>query len=233
MRRTVDSRGRPAALDACMTFTIAIVNYNARALLDRCLAALAAHPPQGGAEVVVVDNASEDGSVEMLREKHPQARLIASGENLGFAAGSNLALQGAHGDVLVLLNPDTEVRPGALETLAVFLGEHPQAGAVGPRLVGPGGELELSCHPLPGLRHVLMGQLGLPRLFPRSRLFGAHDMTWWSHDEPRRVGWVSGACLAIRREAWERVGPLDEGYFLYYEDADWCLRLAREGFECW
>lgn len=216
-----------------MSTTIAIVSYNTGVFLTRCLASIYANPPSGPFEVVVVDNASSDDSVDQVRAEFPEVRLIPSDRNLGFAGATNCALERAAGDVLVMLNPDTEVRPGALEQLAAFLRTRPEAGAAGPKLAGPTGKSELSCHPFPNLWQTLIGQLGLERLLPGSRLFGARDMTWWDHADPRRVGWVSAACLAVSRAAWEKVGPLDESYFMYSEDVDWCYRLAKAGLECW
>jgi hypothetical protein len=216
-----------------MNLSIAIVSYHTRDLLARCLASIQDAPPAGSYEIIVLDNASGDGTVEMLRAQDPDVRVIASDTNLGFAAGVNRALAQAQGETLVILNPDTEVRAGALDALAGFLRDHPEAGAVGPRLVGPAGELELSCHAFPSLGRALSGQLGLARLFPRSRLFGAYNMTWWDHAQARRVDWISGACLVVTRRAWDAVGPLDEGYFMYFEDVDWCRRLVPAGLQCW
>jgi GT2 family glycosyltransferase len=216
-----------------MDLSIGIVSYNCRDLLARCLESIRAHSGQLSVEVIVTDNASTDDTVAMVREHFPEVRLIASRENLGFAAGTNRALAAAAGDVLMMLNPDTEVRPGALEHLVHFLRERPEAGAVGPRMVGPDDRLQLTCHAFPTLWLTLVGQLGLHRAFRGSRVFGASDMTWWAHDQPRRVDWLSGACIATRRETWEHVGPLDEGYFMYFEDVDWCYRLSRAGYERW
>jgi GT2 family glycosyltransferase len=215
-----------------MDLSIIIVSYRTRDLLDRCLASLAA-VHTGDVETIVLDNDSQDGTVEMLAERYPQVQVIPESTNLGFAGGVNRGAAQARGEVLVILNPDTEVRAGALDGLAGFLREHPQVGAVGPRLVGPAGEVELSCHAFPSVARVLAGQLGLARLFARTRTFGAYNMTWWDHGQARRVDWVSGACLVVTRAAWQQVGPLDEDYFMYFEDADWCRRLAAVGLECW
>lgn len=216
-----------------MDLSICIVSYNCRELLANCLESIRAHSGRLSVEVIVTDNASTDGTVAMVRERFPEGRLIASRENLGFAAGTNRAMAAASGDVLMMLNPDTEVRPGALEHLVHFLRERSEAGAAGPRIMGADGRLQLTCHTFPTLWLTLVGQLGLHRAFPGSRALGAYDMTWWAHDRPRRVDWISGACIAVHREAWERVGPLDEGYFMYSEDVDWCYRLSKAGYERW
>jgi GT2 family glycosyltransferase len=133
----------------------------------------------------------------------------------------------------VLLNPDTEVREGALAHLGEFLTDRPEVGACGPAVRGPDGELQHTCHAFPRLWLTVVGQLGLHRAFPRSSVFGAYDMTWWHHAEPRPVDWLSGVCLATTRTVWDRVGPLDEGYFMYAEDVDWCYRLQQAGYGRW
>ncbi len=216
-----------------MDLSVCIVSYNCRDLLANCLRSVYAHHGASSLEVIVVDNASSDGTVEMLASEFPDVRLIASEENLGFARATNMAMAEARGDVLVMLNPDTEVRPGALGHLAGFLRQRPEAGAVGPRIEGPDGRLQYTCHVFPSVWLTLVAQLGLHRLLRSTRTFGAYDMSWWDHAQPRRVDWLSGACIATRREVWEQVGPLDEGYFMYSEDVDWCWRLSQAGWERW
>lgn len=184
-------------------------------------------------EIIVVDNASADGTVEMLGADFPEVRTVASEENLGFAGGTNLAVEQAAADTFVLLNPDTEVGPDSLERLARFVRERPEVGACGPAVRGPDGRLQHTCHAFPRPWLTFVAQLGLHRAFPRSRIFGAYDMTWWDHAEPRPVDWLSGVCIATTRAVWERVGPLDEGYFMYAEDVDWCHRLAQAGYDRW
>lgn len=216
-----------------MDLSICIVSYNCRELLRRCLRSIGEHRGSLDLEVIVVDNASSDGTVAMVAAEFPQVDVMASERNLGFAGGTNLGMAVARGEVLMMLNPDTEVTPGALGHLVRFLHGRRDAGAVGPRLEGPDGRLQHTCHPFPSLWLTLVAQLGLHRLLPGTHAFGAYDMTWWAHDEPRRVGWLSGACIALRREVWERLGGLDEGYFMYSEDVDWCYRLSRAGYERW
>ncbi|MFO8082444.1 MAG: glycosyltransferase family 2 protein [Armatimonadota bacterium] len=213
--------------------SVCIVSYNCRDLLAACLRSIEKQCGDLLVEVVVVDNASADGTVKMLQDEFPDVIAVASDENLGFAGGTNLAVEHASAETLVLLNPDTEVREGALERLAGFVQEHPEVGAAGPAVCGPDGRLQHTCHAFPGLWLSLIGQLGLHRAFPRSRVFGAYEMTWWDHAEPRRVDWLSGVCIATTRKVWERVGPLDEDYFMYAEDVDWCYRLKQAGYDRW
>jgi len=216
-----------------MDLSICIVSYNCRDLLVKCLRSIEEHSGGLEVEVVVVDNASADGTVEMLTDDFPAVRVIASEENLGFAGGTNLAVENASSDTLLLLNPDTEVRERALERLAGLVQRRPEVGACGPAVYRPDGRLQHTCHAFPKLWLSLIGQFGLHRAFPKSSVFGAYDMTWSDHDEPRPVEWLSGVCIATTRAVWDRVGPLDEGYFMYAEDIDWCYRLAQAGYDRW
>ncbi len=213
--------------------SICIVSYNCRDLLASCLRSIAETAVGLEVETIVVDNASADDTLEMLARDFPQVRVIASEENLGFAAGTNRAVEAASGEVLLLLNPDTEVRPGALRQLTEFVASHPEVGACGPAVYGPEGELQPTCRAFPRLWLTVIAQLGLHRLFRRSRTFGAYEMTWWDHADARAVDWLSGVCIATRRSVWERVGPLDASYFMYAEDLDWCYRLAQAALERW
>lgn len=180
-----------------------------------------------------MDNASADDTVAMLERDFPHVRTVASEENLGFAGGTNLAVEHASADTLLLLNPDTEVREGALERLVECVAEQPEIGAAGPAVHGPDGKLQRTCHAFPNLWLTLVAQLGLHRAFPHSRVFGAYDMTWWDHADARPVDWLSGVCIATTRRVWARVGPLDESYFMYAEDVDWCYRLKQHGYDRW
>ncbi len=206
-----------------------MVSYNCRDLLADCLRSIQDNHDGLELEIVVVDNASEDATVEMVNADFPSVRVIAQDENAGFAAGMNRAVEAARGDTLVLLNPDTKVRQGALKHMAQFIREHRDIGGCGPAVYGPQGELQQSCHVFPRLWLTFIAQLGLHRAFRGSRIFGAYDMTWWDHARPRPVDWLSGVCITTRRDVWERVGPLDEGYFMYAEDIDWCYRLEQAG----
>ena len=205
--------------------SILIVNWNTRELLRDCLAALYADPASGQWEVVVVDNASADGSVAMVREAFPQVQLLASQENLGFSRANNLALEKAGGEYLLLLNSDTRVELGALGELVDFMERQPRIGAAGPMLLNADGSLQLSCGIAPSLKTEFVHKLLLHRLFPFFKLAG------WDHGAPRSVGWVSGACLLIRRQALAEVGPLDPAIFMCCEDLEWCLRLHQRGWQ--
>ena len=210
-----------------------MVNWNTREDLGQALASMLNSGPGVSAEVVVLDNASEDGSVEMVRERFPSVRVLEGEENVGFARGYNRAARGTEGRHLLMLNPDTIVRPGALERLVAFMDAHPRAGAAGPRLLNSDGSLQYSCRRFPRPLAAIFRNTVLGRLAPGNRFTRDYLMRDWDHGEAREVDWISGAAMCIRREAWEEVGGFDEGYFMYEEDVDWCLRAHKAGWEIW
>lgn len=216
-------------MSRAVDLTIAIVNWNTGRFLGCCLDSISGQPSDLACEMVVVDNASSDGSTAAI-SAFPKVRLILNQENLGFARASNQALQEAHGRYFLLLNPDTEVRPGALEAMVTFMDEHPDAGALGCQLLNPNGTIQVSCGHFPNLANMALESLGLSRLYPKSKRVARFKMTYWSHDEEREVDQPSGACLMIRRAAWEQVGPLDERFFMYFEEVDLCYRLKKAGW---
>lgn len=211
----------PAATD----LTIVVVSYNTRELLRRCLRSLANFSCACTAEVVVVDNASVDGSVEMVREEFPLVRLMAQNRNLGYAAANNLVLAGLNSRYALVLNSDIEVRPGAVEALVSFMDAHPDAGMAGARLVLPGGAVQTTWAQGFTLGEFVRQQFYLDRLRPLE--------TWQpaAAAEPVEVLHLHGACLIVRCEALEQVGLLDEGYFMYCEDSDWCRRFRQAGWK--
>ena len=205
--------------------SVLIVSYNTRDLLVATLAALDREPD---VEVVVVDNASSDGSPDAVGDRFPRVRLIRSERNLGFAAGVNRAAREASGDVLLLLNPDALLPPEGLRRLVDFLACHERAAAVGAALTYGDDRPQDSAFRFPGLAQLLLDLFPIRRL-ARSR----HNGRVHTSDAPVRVDHPLGACMAIRRAAWVDVGPLDEGYFMYVEEVDWCRRARRRGWEVW
>ncbi len=211
--------------------SIAIVNWNTCELLDQCLAS--AKDSLGGmdAEIIVVDNASGDGSAHMVASRHPDVKLVQNRVNVGFAAACNLAFKHSDGRYFLLLNTDTIVLDDAMPAMVRFMDEHPDAGAAGCRLLNHDGSLQRSCSPFPSLLTELFDALYLSKLFPGSRLFGGYAMSYWDFDAVREVDFAGGSCLIVRREAIEEVGLLDEGFFMYTEEADWCYRLWQQGWK--
>jgi GT2 family glycosyltransferase len=216
-----------------MELSICIVSYECRDGLRACLESIRANRPTVEHETVVVDNASTDGTVEMLRSEFYWVKLITNEANRGYSAACNQAVGAAQGKVLVMLNPDAQVEHGSLDALLRFVKERPWIGAVGPRLSTGSGEPELSCREFPTLMNALWSLTGLARRYSSSRVFGHLDMSWWDHSQPRAVDWLSAAALVFTRTAWEKAGPLDEGYFLQGAEMDWQKRLARQGLERW
>jgi hypothetical protein len=180
----------------------------------------------------VVDNASSDDSVEKVKRRHPGAKLIVNGENLGFAAANNQALRLASGRYVLLLNPDTVLRRDTIRTMVEFLDEHPDAGGAGCKVINPDGSLQLACRrgfPTPGVAFFKM--VGLSGLFPKSRTFGAYNLTYLDPDSVTEVDAISGSFMMLRKEALDRVGFLDEAFFMYGEDLDICYRIKRAGWK--
>jgi GT2 family glycosyltransferase len=214
-----------------LDLSIVILNYRTPALLLECLAALERHPLTiGSSETWVVDNASGDDSLERVRAGFPTVHTLANPRNAGFAAGNNAGIARCQGRYFLLLNPDTQVHAGALDALLRFMDETPDAGAAGGQLIGLDGEIQDSCREFPNLLAVILRGSPLHRFFPRHPSLRRYLMADWDHRSTRRVDWILGACLIIRRRAWEAVGPLDEGFFMYYEDIDWCYRAGAAGW---
>lgn len=209
--------------------SIVIVNWNSRDYLEKCLKSLAARRMGIVAEVIVIDNASYDGSEALIRESHSGVTYIQGRENLGFARANNLAAESATGRNLLFLNPDTEVVGDAVERMVRFLDATPDAGAVGCRLLNTDGSLQTSCvQAFPTVLNQVLDSELLRRAFPRSRLWGVQafgDPT----RAPARVEGLSGACILVRRTAFLEVGRFTEAYFMYAEDIDLCFKLHRTG----
>lgn len=211
-----------------MDLSVVIVNWNVHELLRRCLLSLSKGDTL---EVIVVDCASSDGSVEMVRREFPWVRLIASDENLGYARGNNLGVTRATGRYVLILNPDTEIVGDALTRMVHYLDAHPMVGALGPGLRYPDGALQSSRRRFPTLATAFCESTLLHQWFPKNRVARRYHMSDRPADAPQQVDWLVGAALMIRREAWQQAGPLDEGFFMYFEELDWCRRCRAAGWE--
>jgi GT2 family glycosyltransferase/lipopolysaccharide/colanic/teichoic acid biosynthesis glycosyltransferase len=215
-----------------MDLSVIIVNYNVRQFLENALTSIGKAMEGLEGEVFVVDNASDDGSVEMLHAKFPQVILIENQRNLGFARANNLALQRARGDFILLINPDTIVQEDTLQVMLKFFRDTPDAGLAGCKILNPDGSFQLACRrsfPTPWVAFTRI--FGLGTLFPRSRAFGKYNLTYLSRDETYEVDAVSGSFMMVRREVYESIGGLDESFFMYGEDLDWCYRIGRSGYK--
>lgn len=227
--------------------SIVIVNWNVRELLRRCLTslassddlhfktgalsgqAIAAHDHTWQAEVVVVDNASHDGSVGMLVEAFPWATVIVNTENVGFSRGNNLGLERTHGRYVLFLNPDTELTPQALTRMLAYAESQPEIGILGPQLRYADGSLQSSRRRFPTLATLFVESTVVQRLFPRNRLLSRYYVLDRPDDAISRVDWVVGACMLVRRDVLDAIGGFDEGFFMYSEELDLCHRAVDAG----
>jgi len=210
--------------------SVVIVTYRSARVIAECLESLAPEVRAGHLEVIVVDNASPDDTLEVVR-RFPWAELIAGRENLGYSKGVNAGIRRARGNYLLILNPDTVVRRGSIARMVEFADAHPDAGIVGPKLVFQDGTVQLSCRRFYTLSVLLLRRTPLGKLFPDARPVREHLMLDFDHNSTREVDWILGAAMLVRRNALESVGLMDERFFLYFEDVDWCFRMKQKGLK--
>ncbi len=210
--------------------SIIIVTYNTGDFITDCLRSLPStlSVPEH-AEIIVIDNASHDGTPERVAETFPHVYLIRNAENRGFAAANNQGLALATGRYIVLLNPDVVVQPDALSLMADFLDQHPEAGIAGPRMLTGDGKVALTAYPPYSVGMILWQYLGLDRVFPYA-IFGRYRRQCEQAVQPFPVGWVQGSCFMLRREVYEQIGGLDKGLFLFAEEPDYCERARQAGW---
>lgn len=213
--------------------SIIILNFNTKALLRGCLRSVLKSEKNGFQyETIVVDNASVDGSAAMVRKEFSQVKLICSKKNLGFAAGNNLALSHISGRYVLFLNPDTIVFPNTFKEMIKFMDSHPQTGAATCRVEFPSGKLDEACHRgFPTPWNAFCHFSGLERIFPKSRLFAGYSLGWLSLNKVHEIDSGVGAFLIVRKEAGDQIGWLDEDYFWYGEDLDFCYRIKKAGWK--
>jgi GT2 family glycosyltransferase len=204
--------------------SVVVVTYNALPLLERSMASVE------GYETIVVDHGSTDGTVELVRERFPAARVIEQA-NLGFGAGMNAGMRVATGDYFLLLNADAWVLDDAVERLVAFADVHTEAAVVGPKLLNPDGTLQRSVRGFPTVWRIATEYLFLRKLAPRSRLFNAFYGAGFDHESVREAEFLGGACLLVRREAFEATGGFDEDFFMMSEEVDWCFRFRQAGWK--
>jgi N-acetylglucosaminyl-diphospho-decaprenol L-rhamnosyltransferase len=210
--------------------SIIILNWNTRDLLAKCLDSLEQHKGDLQLEIIVVDNASSDGSQAMLREKYPQVQLIANGQNVGFAKGNNQAMEVARGNYFLLWNSDAFATPGAIQALLHLAEKEPKAAIIGAQLRNADNSFQASFTPFPnqGREFLILTGLGRALFSPVYPSLGPEE-----EKGPQVVDYVEGACLLVRREAYQEVGGLDEGYFMYAEEVDWCYTMVKHGWQVW
>jgi GT2 family glycosyltransferase len=210
-----------------LDLSIIIVNWNTREMLRECLRSIVSSQPSINFEVIVIDNASSDDSVAMVKNEFPFVHLICNNQNVGFAKANNQGIACSSGNYVLLLNSDTEIFPMALEELVCFMNANPQAGGAGSLLLNPDGSLQVSCFPFP----TISGELW--RLFHLDRIYvhGVYAMEKWNREDNKEVDYLQGASLVLRKEALDQVGTLDEDYFMYSEELDLCYRMTRAGWK--
>jgi GT2 family glycosyltransferase len=210
--------------------SIVIVSFNTRDLLRECLLSLYRETEGIAKQVICADNASRDGSADMVAAEFPEVELVRSETNLGFAGGNNLAFSHATGRYVVLLNSDAFLQSGSLQRAIAHMEAEASIGIGGARLIGRDGSWQPSARLFPSLLNDFLTLSGLSAKFPKSRAFGRPDRTWADDNQASDVDWVPGAFSIVRRDALERVGYFDENFFLYYEEVDLCKRFKNAGY---
>jgi N-acetylglucosaminyl-diphospho-decaprenol L-rhamnosyltransferase len=221
---------RPESESSMAKVAVVVVSWNTRALLEECLESILATTAGQSVEIVVVDNASTDGTREMLSDRHPRVQLIANDRNEGFSRANNQAARAIGSDYLLLLNSDARLLPQSLQEMVHLLDLEPAAAVVGAQLLNPDGTFQASCSSFPGLLQEFLILTGLGRL-----LKGREYPSQGPDEErgARRVDYIEGACLLARRQAYLQVGGMDETYFMYSEEVDLCYSVKRAGWDVW
>ncbi|OHB67100.1 MAG: hypothetical protein A2Y76_15600 [Planctomycetes bacterium RBG_13_60_9] len=214
-----------------MDVSVIIVSWNTRDILRECLASVYAETRGVCFEVIVIDNASTDGSPEMVKRDFPQARLVQNTHNRGFAAANNQGIALSAGRYVLLLNSDTIVLDNAISKTAAFADVNPRAAVIGCRVLNRDRTLQPTCFMYPSALNMLLSAGYMYKLFPYSRFFGRERMTWWHRDDVREVDVVTGCFMWVRREAIDHVGVMDESFFMYGEETDWCCRFRQAGWK--
>jgi hypothetical protein len=211
--------------------SIIIVNWNTREVVQGCLTSIYEQTRDIDYEVIVVDNASTDGSAEMVKKNFPRVILIENSENRGFAAANNQGIAIAKGRYMLLLNSDTVVLDNAIAKIVSFADDNPDAAVMGCRVLNTDMTLQPTCFMFPSILNMLLSTSYLYKLFRKSKFFGRERMAWWGRNDVREVDVVTGCFMLVRRESIEQVGLMDERFFMYAEETDWCYRFKKAGYK--
>lgn len=214
-----------------MDVSIIVVSWNTKELLCDCLGSILEQAGDVDYDIIVVDNASSDGSADMVRSRFPEATLIVEQTNRGYAAAINDGIRVAQGRYVLVLNSDTLICDGAIAKTVGYADRHPEAAVVGCQVRESPDKVQMTCLRFPSLLNLFLWASGLARVFKNNHFFGQEHMLWWQRDSEREVDVVSGMFMLVRREAIDEVGLMDDGYFMYYEDTDWCYRFAKAGWK--
>lgn len=208
--------------------SVIIVAWNVRKLLEECLVSVFQETKDIEFEVIYVDNASVDGSTDLIREKFPSVKIVQNNKNLGFIKANNQGITIAKGRYVLLLNSDTLVLDNAIAKIVTFADKHPEAAVIGGKVLNPDRTLQRNCLTFHSLTQIVLGATFLYKIFPRQ---AGERMNWWNYDEEREVEAIVGCFSLVRREAFEKIGLMDEDYFVYCDDRDWCYRFHKAGWK--
>jgi len=211
--------------EVCLS--IILVSYKTREVIEECLKSIYKNPPAFPFEVIIVDNASFDGTVELIKKDFPNVHLIENNTNRGFPAANNQGIEISRGNFILLLNSDVVVLPGSIDKMIKFMKEHSDVGAIGPKLLNSDGSFQISAWLFPNVITEVIRKI--VNIFARNINFRNFMERLYTRE--KKVDWVSGACLMIRREVVDKIGGLDENFFLYFEDVDWCYRICKAGWK--
>jgi len=214
-----------------MDVSIIIVAWNVKELVRDCLKSVFDETQGIDFEVIYVDNASKDGSVEMVSQQFPKVKIIENKKNEGFIKANNQGIEIAEGRYVLLLNSDTVILDNAIAKTVKFAESHPEAAVFGCKVLNPDKTLQRTCSMYPSLLNMFLSAIYLYKIFPGSRFFGREEMTWWDFDDVRKVEVVYGCFSLVRKEAIDQVGLMDPLYFVYGDDPDWCYRFHKAGWE--
>ncbi len=214
-----------------LDLSLIIPSWNAKKYLCACIESIYRETGNCQFEIIVVDNGSSDGSSEMVEETFSQVKLVKNKDNLGFAKACNIGIKRASGKYLIIINSDVLLEKKCIELMLNYMKQQPQIGILGPQIHGQDGLLQRSCMGFPNLWSIFCRALALDTLFPKSKLFGGYLMRYWNYDSIRDVDIINGCLWMVRKSALEKVGLLDEQFFFYAEDKDWCKRFNNGGWK--
>lgn len=214
-----------------MDLSIIIVNWNTREITKKCLESIFKYTEGIKFEVIVIDNASEDDSVKTIRSEFPEVIIIQNNSNRGFATANNQGMEIAKGLYFLLLNSDTLIFNNALKKVVGFADSNPSAGLIGCRVLNADKSLQPTCFMYPGPINLLFSVFYLEKLFPKSKIFAREKMTWWNRDSIRNVEVITGCCILANQDAVNSVGTMDDAFFMYGEETDWCFRFKKAGWK--
>jgi GT2 family glycosyltransferase len=214
-----------------MDTSIVIVNWNTKEHLCNCIESVYKSVGRTSFEIIVVDNGSSDGSVEAVKSKFTDVKIICNEQNKGYGVAVNQGIRISHGKYILVLNSDIVLYEGAIEQTFNYAQQHPKAAVIGCQVMMDAETIQMTCFKFPSLTNLVLRSTGLSWLFKDNRFFGKDSMGWWKRDTEMKVDVVSGMFMFVRREAIDKVGPMDEDFFFYVEDVDWCYRFHRAGWD--